>query len=156
MESLDPVALYFKEVRKTPPLDHKNFLLHFFKFRKGERAVIKMEKMKNFFGEVLGLQMFGSRPDWAGFKAGELLIELFGSGHRTPDAGVSGAAGVKDFSTQPIRISFKTQNIDADLEGLRKKGARLLSPIGKESWGKYAWLADPEGNQHQLWEPAKK
>src|SRR5438046_1834562 len=51
MESLDPVALYFKEIRKTPPLDHKSFLKHFFKLQKGERAKARLEKMKNRLGE---------------------------------------------------------------------------------------------------------
>ncbi len=51
MESLDPVALYFKEIRKTPPLDHKSFLKHFQKFVRGEKAQIRLEKMKNRLGE---------------------------------------------------------------------------------------------------------
>jgi len=115
-----------------------------------------LEKMKSFFKETLGLKMFASKPDWAGFNAGELLIELFGPRHRTEDIGVSGVPGVKGFEAQPIRISFKTENIEADLETLKQKGARVLTAIGQESWGKYVWLADPEGNQYQLWEPAEK
>src|SRR3989344_4974345 len=47
MESLEPVALYFKEIRKTPPLNHQDFLKHFYKFEKGERALMKLKKMKN-------------------------------------------------------------------------------------------------------------
>jgi predicted enzyme related to lactoylglutathione lyase len=114
-----------------------------------------LEKMKFFFKDILGLELFGSRPDWAGFKAGELLIELFGPEHRGPDVGVSIVPGVKDFDAQPLRISFKTDDLETEVAGLKRKGARLLGPIGQESWGKYAWLADPEGNQHQLWEPAE-
>lgn len=115
-----------------------------------------LEKMKGFFKDILGLEPFGSKPDWAGFKAGELLIELFGPGHRTPDVGAGGPPGVKGFAARPIRISFKTENIEADFENLKKKVARLLSGIDEESWGQYLWLADPEGNKYQLWEPAKK
>ena len=51
MESLDPVALYFKEIRKTPPLDHKEFLKHWHKFKRGEKALVKLEKMKNRLSE---------------------------------------------------------------------------------------------------------
>ena len=51
MESLDPVALYFKEIRKTPPLDHKSFLKHFQKFVRGEKAQIRLDKMKNRLGD---------------------------------------------------------------------------------------------------------
>ncbi|OGR83456.1 MAG: hypothetical protein A2901_01690 [Elusimicrobia bacterium RIFCSPLOWO2_01_FULL_54_10] len=53
MESLDPVALYFKEIRKTPPLNHQDFLKHFYKFQKGERAVIRLKKMKSRISEKL-------------------------------------------------------------------------------------------------------
>ncbi len=115
-----------------------------------------LEKMKNFFINILGLEPFGAKPDWAGFKAGELLIELFGPGHRTPDVGVSGLPGVNGFDAQPIRISFKTDDIESDVADLKRKGVRLLGPVGQESWGKYVWLVDPEGNQHQFWESAGK
>lgn len=115
-----------------------------------------LEKMKNFFKDTLGLEPFGTKPDWAGFKAGELLIELFGPGHRMPDVGVTGVPGVKGFAAQPLRISFKTDSVETDVADLKRKGARLLGPVGQESWGKYVWLADPEGNQYQLWEPAEK
>ena len=47
MESLESVALYFKEIRKTPPLDHKEFLRHFRKLKRGESAKARLEKMKN-------------------------------------------------------------------------------------------------------------
>ena len=47
MESLESVSLYFKEIRKTPPLDHKAFLKYFYKLQKGERAKARFEKMKN-------------------------------------------------------------------------------------------------------------
>src|SRR6266516_2803008 len=50
MDALDPVSLYFKEIRKTPPLNHKEFLHFWKKFSKGEKAAIKFEKQKNRIG----------------------------------------------------------------------------------------------------------
>lgn len=50
MENLDPVSLYFKEIRKTPPLPHKDFLRHWKTFNKGEKAREKLEKFKKRLG----------------------------------------------------------------------------------------------------------
>ena len=47
IESLDPTALYFKEIRRTPPLPHKDFLKHWRKFRAGEKAKILLERARN-------------------------------------------------------------------------------------------------------------
>lgn len=46
MENLDPVLLYFKELRKTPPLPHKEFLRLWKIFQAGEKANEKAEKYK--------------------------------------------------------------------------------------------------------------
>ena len=47
MESLDPVSLYFKEIRKTPPLNHQQFLGHWKIFKRGEKAAEKLERYRN-------------------------------------------------------------------------------------------------------------
>ena len=57
MESLDPVALYFKEIRKTPPLNHKKFLSYFHVFIKGERASARLEKLKGRVSKKLKLKL---------------------------------------------------------------------------------------------------
>lgn len=46
MENLDPVLLYFKEIRKTPPLSYKEFLRLWKIFQEGRKASEKMEKYK--------------------------------------------------------------------------------------------------------------
>jgi RNA polymerase primary sigma factor len=50
MASLDPVALYFKEIRKRPPLTHEEFLKHFRVFKRGEKLKAKLQKKKSRFG----------------------------------------------------------------------------------------------------------
>src|SRR3989344_6221473 len=50
MESLDPISLYFKEIRKTPPLEHKEFLRQWKIFKGGLDAAERLEKMKNRLG----------------------------------------------------------------------------------------------------------
>lgn len=48
MESLDPVSLYFKEIRKSPPLHHKEFLKLWKKFKEGEKAAEKLQSKRKF------------------------------------------------------------------------------------------------------------
>lgn len=51
MENLDPVSLYFKEIRKTPPLSHKEFLHFWRKFKQGQTAAKKLAEQKNRLGK---------------------------------------------------------------------------------------------------------
>ncbi len=118
--------------------------------------VQEIERVKTFLRDTLGLHLFDSKGDWAGFKLGEVLIELFGPGAAGLDVGASGSPGIKGRDQQPLRLSFKVKNIEAEVARLKEKGVRLVTPVGEERWGKYVWFVDPEGNQYQLWEPAKK
>lgn len=117
--------------------------------------VKEIERVKAFLRDSLGLHLFDSKGDWAGFKLGEVLIELFGPQKSGLDVGVPGRSGIKDREQQPLRLSFKVDDIEAEVARLKSKGVRLVTPVGEESWGKYVWFADPEGNQYQLWKPAK-
>lgn len=51
MGSLDPIALYFKEIRKTPPLSQEEFNKHWKKFQEGEKAFTKLKKAKSTLPE---------------------------------------------------------------------------------------------------------
>lgn len=51
MDDLDPVSLYFKEIRKTPPLNPKEFLRFWKKFKEGIKATERLEKQKKRLGK---------------------------------------------------------------------------------------------------------
>ena len=117
--------------------------------------VNEIEKVKTFLRDTVGLHLFDSKGDWAGFKLDEVLIELFGPGATGLDVGAPAGLGIKGRDQQPLRLSFKVEDIEAEVTRLKSKRVRLITPVGKESWGKYVWFVDSEGNQYQLWEPAK-
>lgn len=48
--SLDPTSLYFNEIRKTPPLEHKQFVKIWKIFKDGQKAQIQLETQKNRLG----------------------------------------------------------------------------------------------------------
>jgi len=52
-------------------------------------------------------------------------------------------------------INYIVDDLDALLERLQKQGVKIDPKRMNESYGKFAWIYDPEGNKIELWEPAK-
>ena len=56
-------------------------------------------------------------------------------------------------SQKPFMVNFVVDNLDAMLAQARQGGAVVEDKITEESYGKFGWLLDPEGNKIELWEP---
>ena len=56
-------------------------------------------------------------------------------------------------SEAPFMLNFRVDDLDAVLERLRTKGAKLVGGPEKHDNGRFAWVMDPEGNKLELWEP---
>lgn len=56
-------------------------------------------------------------------------------------------------SKQNFMINFRVENLKALLEELKKEGVQIVGEMQEESYGKFAWIMDPEGNKIELWEP---
>lgn len=54
---------------------------------------------------------------------------------------------------QMCMFNFRVDNLDAFLEQLQKNGVKIYEKRQNESYGKFAWVYDPEGNKIELWEP---
>ena len=59
-----------------------------------------------------------------------------------------------DPSPAPFMINYRVDDLDALLEVLRADGVEI-DPKRDESFGKFAWIYDPDGNKIELWEPEK-
>jgi catechol 2,3-dioxygenase-like lactoylglutathione lyase family enzyme len=57
-------------------------------------------------------------------------------------------------STQPFMLNFRVRDLRAMLAQLRAAGATVDEKVQEESYGKFGWVMDPEGNRIELWEPA--
>jgi predicted enzyme related to lactoylglutathione lyase len=51
-------------------------------------------------------------------------------------------------------INFRVKDLHAMLAQLRAAGALVDEKVVDESYGKFGWVMDPEGNRIELWEPA--
>jgi catechol 2,3-dioxygenase-like lactoylglutathione lyase family enzyme len=50
-------------------------------------------------------------------------------------------------------INYRVDDIDAVLEALRQEGVWIDEKREDSEYGRFAWIADPEGNRIELWQP---
>jgi predicted enzyme related to lactoylglutathione lyase len=50
-------------------------------------------------------------------------------------------------------INYRVGDLDAMLAQLRASGARVDDRVEEQSYGRFGWAHDPEGNRFELWQP---
>ena len=50
-------------------------------------------------------------------------------------------------------VNYIVDDLDALLERLSKAGVRIDPKRQDESYGRFAWIYDPDGNKIELWQP---
>ena len=56
--------------------------------------------------------------------------------------------------TQQFMMNLRVEGLDELIEQLKADGVRVDENRMEESYGKFAWIYDPDGNKIELWEPA--
>jgi predicted enzyme related to lactoylglutathione lyase len=54
---------------------------------------------------------------------------------------------------QQWMINFRVRDLDAMLAQLRTAGVAVEDKVTEESYGRFGWVTDPEGNRIELWQP---
>jgi catechol 2,3-dioxygenase-like lactoylglutathione lyase family enzyme len=54
----------------------------------------------------------------------------------------------------PFMINYIVDDMDALLERLKEEGVKIDPKRMDESYGRFAWIYDPDGNKIELWQPA--
>ena len=54
---------------------------------------------------------------------------------------------------QMFMLNFRVYNLDLFLDFLQSSGVLIDEKRQDESYGRFAWIYDPEGNKIELWEP---
>ena len=54
---------------------------------------------------------------------------------------------------QAVMINYRVDDLDALLEKLSAAGVWIDPKRDDASYGKFAWIKDPEGNRIELWQP---
>lgn len=50
-------------------------------------------------------------------------------------------------------LNYVVDDLDALLMRLDEAGVRIDAKRQEESYGKFAWIHDPDGNKIELWQP---
>ena len=58
-----------------------------------------------------------------------------------------------DPSPAPFMINYIVDDLDALLERLQQEGVKIDPKRTDESYGRFAWIYDSDGNKIELWQP---
>jgi predicted enzyme related to lactoylglutathione lyase len=56
-------------------------------------------------------------------------------------------------SEKDFMFNYRVEDLEALLEALKEEGIEVAGAMETYSYGKFAWIMDPEGNKIELWEP---
>jgi predicted enzyme related to lactoylglutathione lyase len=56
-------------------------------------------------------------------------------------------------ASQPFMINYIVDDMDALLERLKQEGVKIDPKRMDESYGRFAWIYDLDGNKIELWQP---
>ncbi len=56
-------------------------------------------------------------------------------------------------ATQQFMINYIVDDLDALLDRLKQEGVKIDAKRMNESYGRFAWIYDPDGNKIELWQP---
>ncbi|MEJ2582553.1 MAG: VOC family protein [Acidobacteriota bacterium] len=56
-------------------------------------------------------------------------------------------------STSGFMVNLMVDDLDGALGQVTEGGATIVGEIMEESYGRFGWFVDPEGNKVELWEP---
>jgi catechol 2,3-dioxygenase-like lactoylglutathione lyase family enzyme len=57
---------------------------------------------------------------------------------------------------QPFMVNYIVDDMDALLDRLKQEGVKIDPKRMDESYGRFAWIYDPDGNKIELWQPSAK
>ncbi len=106
------------------------------------------QALSAWYHDVLGFEL----QDWGG-----ALLRTRSPGHPPFVAWTPFAADTRYFepSTRDFMINFAVDDLDGMLAQIEAKGVAVLGR-NEESYGKFAWILDPDGNKIELWQETKE
>lgn len=109
-----------------------------------------VEVTKAWYQKVLGLTV----TDYGGFDFEQgPAVEAFGPGARTIFAPFAADSDYFSPSEQPFMINLMVDDLDAILLQIEAQNVKQLQPAESYSYGKFAWVLDPDGRKLELWQP---
>ena len=61
-----------------------------------------------------------------------------------------------NYFNAPFMVNYIVDDMDALLDRLKQEGVKIDPKRMDESYGRFAWIYDPDGNKIELWQPTAK
>lgn len=109
-----------------------------------------VEATKAWYVRVLGLTL----NDYGGFDFLHAdAAAKFPIGARTIFAPFSGDSDYFKPSTENTMFNLMVDDLDGMIEKITAEGEKLEGDVLNESYGRFAWIMDPDGRKVELWQP---
>lgn len=106
-------------------------------FFKAKDPVLLREWYKDKLG--INYESWGSIFFWKDQSQGSTSFSIFKSD--------------SNYYENNFMINFRVDELIPLLEKLKSEGVKVVEEVMEESYGKFGWIYDPEGNKIELWEP---
>jgi len=108
------------------------------------------KKMKEWYGKHLGLPVdeYGASFRWFDVNDKEAKVPALTAWSPFKDDTTYFAP-----SEKPFMFNYRVENLVELLKVLKEEGVQVVGEVEEFSYGKFAWIMDPEGNKIELWEP---
>ena len=108
------------------------------------------KKMKEWYGKHLGLPVdeYGASFRWFDVNDKEAKVPALTAWSPFKDDTTYFAP-----SEKPFMFNYLVENLVELLKVLKEEGVQVVGEVEEFSYGKFAWIMDPEGNKIELWEP---
>ncbi|MGD6902897.1 VOC family protein [Bacillus infantis] len=111
-----------------------------------------LEKTKQFYGELLGLELKNEFGTYIEYDTGSTILSMNTreNGRELTDLPIP--AGFRE--EQTMELSFVTEDVEGTIEKARQAGVRILLEPVKKPWGQIvAYMEDPDGHYIEICTP---
>lgn len=111
-----------------------------------------LEKTKQFYGELLGLNLKNEFGTYIEYDTGSTILSMNTreNGRELTDLPIP--AGFRE--EQTMELGFVTEDVEGTIEKARKAGVRILLEPVKKPWGQtVAYMEDPDGHYIEICTP---
>jgi predicted enzyme related to lactoylglutathione lyase len=104
------------------------------------------KRLQNWYHDHLGLEILeygGSMFRWKDDPEGTTTWSVF----------KQGSEYMKPALNKTFMINYRVPDVKWLISVLKKEGVETVGDIQEESYGKFGWVLDCDGNKVELWEP---
>ena len=109
-----------------------------------------VDATRAWYARVLGIEM----NDYGGASFSHAdAAEIFPKSAMTIWSPFKGESDYFKPSTSPFMMNLLVDDLDGIIARIKSEGVALEGEMMEESYGRFAWVMDPDGRKVELWQP---